>query len=58
MTTYQKLKEQNKRLREDLYHVINYPTSQRSLQIKLEWMLKKKMEEQFMAGNPTSLNTN
>jgi hypothetical protein len=52
MTTYQKLKHENDKLKQDLMHLVNYPESVRSAQIKLEWMLKKKMEDAIWAGNP------
>jgi len=54
MTAYQKLKKENAKLKQDLYFLVNYPESATALKVKFEWLLKKKMEEQFMAGSPTT----
>jgi hypothetical protein len=50
MTSYQKLKAENKRLRDELCVVIDRPSSIQSLQIKMRHNMARDMEKFILFG--------
>lgn len=53
---YQKLKDENCKLRNQLVTLVNFPDTQKALMIKTEWQMRYGLEQQVMFSSPrTSL---
>ena len=51
MTSYQKLKAENLKLKQDLITLSTYPDSVKAIIIKAEWVMISKTEEALWMGN-------
>jgi len=51
MTTYQRLKLENEKLKQELFVLANKPDSIDGIIIKNKWVFKKKLEDATMAGD-------
>lgn len=51
MTTYQRLKAENLKLKQELILLANEPNSIDGIIIKNKWVFTKKAEDAYMAGN-------
>jgi len=56
MNSYQKLKAENLKLRQQLDTLANEPDSDNGLLIKTLWRMNRKTESYIMSGNPTNDN--
>lgn len=55
VTTYQRLKAENKRLRKEIYIILFEPDSFEAIEIKFGYSLLNDIEKAIMAGNPITL---
>lgn len=53
-TTYQRLKRENQKLKQELREVCTNPTSMKSIQIITRQEIIKKQEDIFLMGSPTT----
>ena len=52
--SYQKLKLENERLAQEIYHLVKYPNSITSLEIQTTYLFKYELENAVMLGSPLS----
>jgi hypothetical protein len=57
-SSYQKLKEENERLRQDIYALVRYPKSIKGIEIATKWDILFQISEIAWAGDISNINTN
>lgn len=51
-SSYQKLKDENHKLRNQLVTLANFPDTQKAVMIKTEWQMKYGLEQAVLFGSP------